>query len=79
MAALGMPLWHVGEWWWTELQRLQNPELCQLKIVPVLVEEILGALYVPKGNQRRHNDVPTMIQISPGLDPSNPKSALMLL
>ena len=84
-------LWHVGERSWVELHRLQNPELHQENpsIVPVLVEEILGNPYAPEvthygwryaeGNQHRHSDTPTMIQISTGSDPSNPNSATMLL
>lgn len=76
-------LWHIGDRGWVELHQLPNP------LVPVLVEEILGDPYAPEithygwryaeGSRYRYNDVPTMIQIRTGADPSDPKRALMLL
>lgn len=76
-------LWHVGSWRRVQLQRCQTPALQLLPIVHVLVEEILGDPYTPEithyGWQYQNSDCPSMIQIRTELDPSNPKSALMLL
>jgi len=70
-------LWHIGEHGWVKLHQLKDP------IVPVLVEEILGDLYDPAvthyGWQDANSNQPEMIQIRAGMDPSNPKRALMFL
>jgi hypothetical protein len=76
-------LWHVGARKWVELHGSTHP------LVAVLVEEVLGDLYADavthyawqyvEGSKYRHGDVPTMIQIRTGNDPSNPKRALMFL
>ena len=76
-------LWHVGARKWVELHGLTHP------LVAVLVEEILGDLYADnvthygwqyvEGSRYRHGDVPTMIQVRTGNDPTNPKRARMFL
>jgi hypothetical protein len=75
--------WHVGARPWVELHRVACP------IVSVLVQEILGDPYAEEvthyawqyaaGSRYRHDDVPTMIQVRTGNDPTNPKRARMLL
>ena len=76
-------LWHIGDRGWVKLHGLDHP------IIPVLVEEILGDLYADEvthygwqyveGSRYRHGDVPTMIQVRTGNDPTNPKRARMFL
>jgi hypothetical protein len=76
-------LWHVGARKWVELHRLSHP------LVAVLVEEILGDPYTDEvthygwqyaeGSRYRHGDLPTMIQVRTGNDPTNPKRARMFL
>jgi nitrite reductase/ring-hydroxylating ferredoxin subunit len=85
-------LWHVtSERGWVEL--LQRDCGAQIfvpaAVVPVLAEEVIGDPYAAevthygwryaRGNQCRHDDAPTMIQIRVKTDPSKPRSALMLL
>jgi len=76
-------LWHVGARKWVELHQLEHP------VVAVLVEEVLGDPYADEvthyawqyveGSRCRHGDVPTMIQVRTGNDPTNPKRGRMFL
>ena len=73
-------LWHVGARSWVELHGLAHP------IVAVLVEEILGDPYAPEvthygwqyaeGSRYRHGDVPTMIQVRTGSEPTRARMFL---